>query len=268
MPVNLEVKGSLAKCLATENLIVEHRKVGTASFDVDRRVLTLPMWEKASNRVYDLLVGHEVGHALYTPNEDWKQDEYIDVPMGFVNVVEDARIEKLMKRRYAGLSKTFYKGYQELHDEDFFSVEDEDMSAMSLIDRLNLHYKIGAYYRIPFSSDEQIFVDRAGENETWDEVLELSYDIFMFLKTKNDQPVPKKINLEEVIKAIKSILRIKEVLGANNGIYKSMMAGLNDNHEVDFEELLKIPEKREVIIAKSCIQLWSAICFNSTYRRG
>jgi len=198
--MKFEIKEALAKLLATENLIVEHRKVGTASFDVDRRVLTLPMWEKASNRVYDLLVGHEVGHALYTPNEDWKQDEYIDVPMGFVNVVEDARIEKLMKRRYAGLSKTFYKGYQELHDEDFFSVEDEDMSAMSLIDRLNLHYKIGAYYRIPFSSDEQIFVDRAGENETWDEVLELSYDIFMFLKTKNDQPVPKKINLEDLNK--------------------------------------------------------------------
>ena len=65
--INQEVKGTLAKLLATENLTVEHRKVTTASFDVVNRVLILPIWKTASNTVYDLLVGHEVGHALYTP---------------------------------------------------------------------------------------------------------------------------------------------------------------------------------------------------------
>ena len=196
--MKFEIKETLAKLLATENLIVEHRKVGTASFDVDKRVLTLPMWERASNRVYDLLVGHEVGHALYTPNVDWKKDKYAEVPMGFVNVVEDARIEKLMKRRYAGLSKTFYNGYQELHREDFFSVENEDMSKMSFIDRINLYYKIGAYHMIGFSQEEKPYVDRTGKVETWEEVLDLSYDIFEYLKTKKDEPQPQKVNLDDL----------------------------------------------------------------------
>ena len=40
--------------------------------------LILPLWEKASNDVYDMLVGHEVGHALFTPDEDW-WEEY-DIP--------------------------------------------------------------------------------------------------------------------------------------------------------------------------------------------
>ena len=97
--VNYEVKGQLAKLLATEDLIIENKRVPTASFDVDRRVLTLPMWDKASATVYDLLVGHEVGHALYTPNENWKL-RYPEVPMSFVNILEDVRIEKLMKRKY------------------------------------------------------------------------------------------------------------------------------------------------------------------------
>ena len=44
MPVNIAIKGNLARLLATENLIVEHKQVETAQFDVDRRVLTLPMW--------------------------------------------------------------------------------------------------------------------------------------------------------------------------------------------------------------------------------
>ncbi|BCU93841.1 MAG: hypothetical protein CM15mV3_1270 [Caudoviricetes sp.] len=61
---NQEIKGNLARLLATENLVVEHKQCPTAMFDVDRRVLTLPRWDKASGTVYDMLVGHEVGHAL------------------------------------------------------------------------------------------------------------------------------------------------------------------------------------------------------------
>ena len=67
MNVNHEIKSQLAKLLATEDLVVENKEVDTASFNVHTRVLTLPNWEKASSLVYDLLVGHEVGHALFTP---------------------------------------------------------------------------------------------------------------------------------------------------------------------------------------------------------
>ena len=102
MTINAEVKGTLAKLLATEDLTVEHRQVSTASFDVNSRVLTLPIWKDASETVYDLLVGHEVGHALYTPNIP------IDAPKGFVNVVEDARIERMMKHTYPGLKTVSY----------------------------------------------------------------------------------------------------------------------------------------------------------------
>ena len=134
MSVRHEIKSQLAKLLATEDLVVEHKKVETACFNVHTRVLTLPMWEKASNTVYDMLVGHEVGHALYTPDEDWSENHKI--PRQFVNVVEDARIEKLMKRRYPGITKTFFKGYNELSDEDFFALEGEDVNNMNLADRV------------------------------------------------------------------------------------------------------------------------------------
>ena len=106
--VKHEIKSQLAKLLATEDLIVEHRNVETAQFDVRTRVLTLPNWERASNDVYDMLVGHEVGHALYTPDIEWFKT--LQIPPSFVNIVEDVRIEKLMKRRYAGLAKTFRRG--------------------------------------------------------------------------------------------------------------------------------------------------------------
>ena len=129
MAVQQEIKSQLAKLLATEDLVVEHRQVSTAQFDVHSRVLTLPMWEKASGIVYDMLVGHEVGHALYTPDEwDWRDR----IPQQFMNVVEDVRIEKLMKRKYLGIAKTFFRGYNELHEKDFFEINDEDYNSIQV----------------------------------------------------------------------------------------------------------------------------------------
>ena len=81
-----------------------------------------------------MLVGHEVGHALYTPDEDWRKSVRNKVPKDFVNVVEDARIEKLMKRKFPGLSRSFYQGYEELNNEDFFEVQEVDLERLSFID--------------------------------------------------------------------------------------------------------------------------------------
>jgi hypothetical protein len=189
--VNYEVKGTLAKLLAMEDLIIENRNVSTASFDVDRRVLTLPLWDRASSIVYDLLVGHEVGHALFTPNENWKL-KYPELPQNFVNILEDARVEKLIKRRFAGLNKTFYHGYSKLADDDFFGIDDVDFDDLTLADRINLHFKIGNFEDIPFSEKEQYFVDAAKELETFEQVLELTRELYDHCKdsmeSPNDQP--------------------------------------------------------------------------------
>ena len=183
MSVNHEVKGNLARLLATEDLVVEHKNVSTASFNVDTRVLILPMWEKASSVVYDMLVGHEVGHALYTPNEDLPKH----IPHQFVNVVEDARIEKLMKRRYAGLSKTFYRGYQELAEEDFFQISDDDLTTYNLADKVNLYYKIGNFVDVPFEDDEKELVTLIGETETFVDVLAAAWKLYRFCKQKQEE---------------------------------------------------------------------------------
>ena len=189
--INQEIKGNLAKLLATENLIVEHRTVPTASFDTLRRVLTLPVWDKASATVYDMLVGHEVGHALYTPDIDWRESVRNNVPKDFVNVVEDARIEKLMKRKFPGLARSFYQGYEELNDQDFFEIQEIDLERLSFIDRINLHFKVGAFAMVPFANDiEQQFVARVGNAETFEEVLAICEDIVDYLKEQEKQQTP------------------------------------------------------------------------------
>ena len=178
-----EIKGNLARLLATENLVVEHKSVSTASFNVDDRVLTLPNWEKASNVVYDLLVGHEVGHALYTPV--WGK---FSCPGDYVNVTEDARIEKLMKRRYPGLRKTFYCGYSELNAQDFFGIADEDLDVLLYIDRVNLHFKIGtAGVSVNFNPEEQALVDECAAAETFDEAVAVAEKMWELAKEQQKE---------------------------------------------------------------------------------
>ena len=180
-----EVKGNLARLLATENLTVEHKVCQTASFDTDKRILTLPIWN-VSDHVYDMLVEHEVGHALFTPNDDWTE-VLKDVPKSFLNVTEDARIEKLMKRKFPGVNKDFFKGYKELHEEDFFSVQHEDVTQLHLIDRINLHYKIGTHFMMPFNDAEIVLRDAVGVAETFDQAIQCAIDIYNYEKREQEK---------------------------------------------------------------------------------
>jgi len=185
MAVKHEIKSQLAKLLATEDLVVEHKKVPTACFNVHTRVLTLPLWEKASNLVYDLLVGHEVGHALFTPDEDWT--ETAKVPPQFVNVVEDARIEKLMKRKYAGLAKTFFNGYKELNEEDFFQIGEEDVTSFNLADRVNLYFKVGNFVNLDFKPEEKEIINLIGACESFADTLIAAEELYKYCKKEKEQ---------------------------------------------------------------------------------
>ena len=141
---------TIAKLLASEDISVEQKQLPTAYFDVKNRVLGLPLWASENKDVHDLLVGHEVGHALYTPVDFAKVVDEVDTDndkavLSYHNVIEDIRIEKKIKSKFPGLKRNFYKGYQELVERDFFGTEGKDTSKYGLIDRLNMHYKSEKY---------------------------------------------------------------------------------------------------------------------------
>ena len=225
MSIQQEIKSQLAKLLATEDLIVEHKQVETASFNVETRVLVLPLWEKASSEVYDMLVAHEVGHALFTPCEDWL-DRY-DIPPSFVNIVEDARIEKLMKRKYAGLPKTFFTGYKELQGMDFFKLSGIDVNEMGIADRLNLYFKIGNFIDIDFNDYEKTLVSMVKSAESFDDVLEYSKVIWEYAKEELEQ----KKKEQEEIEEMKAKVEMEDGDGDNEKEYRTTTQGTEGDSE-------------------------------------
>ncbi len=86
------------------------------------------------------------------------------------------------------------------------------------------------------------------------DILEVTVDQILnageFRKSMN-----KKINVEEIVVALRSILKIKEVLGPNNIIYANMMNGLSNIIKPDLETVLNDKEHLEILAAKSVIQL-------------
>ena len=187
---NKQSKTPLARLLATENITVEHRKVPTAFFDLKQRLLVVPIWnQEMSNDVLDLLLSHEIGHALYTPMKEWQKAVDVDkIPHSFLNVIEDARIEKLVKRKYAGLSQIFIRGYRDLIEKDFFKTKDLDINNMLLIDRLNMHFK-SSYIEsdIDFTSAELDIVDRMKNLETFEDVKVLAKELSEYCSKEKEE---------------------------------------------------------------------------------
>jgi hypothetical protein len=188
MSDKFEIRGTLARLLATEDLIVEHKKVDTACFNVHTRCLTLPLWEKASDSVYNMLVLHEISHSLFTPNIDWTENHKI--PQQFINVCEDVRVEKLCKRKYPGSPKSFYAGYKELAEQDFFLIDDTDLETYNLADRVNLYFKIGNYVDVPIQVGEETEIANLIANaETFDEVLIAAKVLYEYCKQKQQEEI-------------------------------------------------------------------------------
>jgi hypothetical protein len=184
----VEQKSQLAKLMATENLTIQHSKIHTAKFDPTKRILYLPMWKDMSSFMYDLLGGHEVGHALYTPAEGW-HDVVTDKTRGknykgFLNVIEDARIEKKVIRKYPGLKSSFRKAYAELSDRDFFGIQHRDINHMSFIDRLNIYTKSQYSENIRFSVEEMQMIGEVQMLETWNDVLRVTEKIYGYCKNE------------------------------------------------------------------------------------
>ena len=196
-------KSILAKLLAKENITIVHGNYRTAFFDVEKRTLGLPLWNNLED-VYDLLVGHEVGHALETPPEGW-HDADVEIPgcpRSYINVVEDVRIEKLIQRRYPGLVSCFKRGYQKLYDDDFFGVNEiPELTSdyVNLIDRINLKAKLRELINVEFLDSERDLVNEVFAVETWEDVLEACRKLYAYaLENQTKSPsIPNNSNEEQ-----------------------------------------------------------------------
>jgi hypothetical protein len=173
-------KSTLAKLLAEEDIFVVHKKMDTAYFNPKSRELGLPIWkdEEMTKDIYDLMVCHEIAHALWTPLDMLETARVRKINHSFVNIVEDARIERMVQDRYPGSVAVFNRGYRDLTAKDFFGIADKEVSELNLIDRINLFFK---KQKVEFTAEEKVWVKRVAETKTPDDVLNLSEELYVWM---------------------------------------------------------------------------------------
>ena len=174
-------KSTIARLLAEEDIHVINKKMDTAYFNIKKRELGLPIWkDEISKDEEELMVCHEIGHAIWTSMDMIDKSRKRNLNQSFVNILEDARIEKFVKRKYPGSVNLFKKGYTALATRDFFGIANEGVNSCNLIDRINLYFKMMP--GVEFSDVEKVFVDRAEKLETEDEVLDLAEDLYKYME--------------------------------------------------------------------------------------
>ena len=197
---NTASKSILARLMADEGITVMHdANAQTASFDLASRTLRLPVWKDMTNALYDMLVGHEVAHALWTPQDRWQADiqsvsDDTGVPYAtvqqYANVVEDARIERKIKARFPGIRRDFLAAYVDLMGRDLFDLGGRSIADLALIDRLNLEFKVGLHAGqvIPFDATERVWVDRISKAESWDDVMDIVRYLLDEVSSQDETP--------------------------------------------------------------------------------
>ena len=186
---------TLAKLLAEEDISVVHKKVPTAAFDVKRRELILPQWKEMPKTIQDLMTLHEVGHALWTSLDMLDKMRERKIEKSFVNVIEDARIEKMVQSRYAGSRKIFRLGYAQLIAQNFFKTQGKDVNRLNLIDRINLHFKKTP--DIQFTPEEQVWVNRVAACNTEDDVLNTAEELYKWMQENPESQEQEQLESQE-----------------------------------------------------------------------
>jgi len=182
----------LGRLLAAENIQIVRQRCATPSFGIKDRTLILPLWENISHVQETLLIGHETGHALFT-TEKYVNNAFDKTRPKFrhyLNVCEDARIERLMKEKFPGLRRDFHLGYTEFHAADFFKLSGRDTSKLNLIDRINMHFKLGRQINLKFNAVEEGFLNVLTEVVTEDDAVEIAQAIYDYAKANAPKPKP------------------------------------------------------------------------------
>ncbi len=201
-------KRALAKLMARENITVQVvDNIKTADFNTVTRILRIPNWPSLDADQTDLLIGHEVGHALFTDYSyieklvaRKRKGEASKGLMTYFNVIEDTRIERKMRTAFPGLRRSFYNGYQSFmkvgpifmmnsRNEFVHPVTGETMpvTKMRLIDRINVHYKLGAFVKVPFAQSELMWLDKIDRCISQDDALAIAIELHKLAKEKRDE---------------------------------------------------------------------------------
>ena len=186
----------LAKLMAKENITIVDGGVSTSMIDLDNRIIYVVTFKPSSplncKEVRVTSLAHEVGHALFTPASLMHEAIKDKMPnlSQYVNLVEDIRIEKLIKNQYKGLHKTMQAGRKIMLDNNFYGLSAKlTPNEMEFCNKLIVYTKVGKENSgITLSSKEECvlrFIERHAIDEP--SVIQCAKFLYLFCQQQKDK---------------------------------------------------------------------------------
>ena len=165
--------------------------------------VVLPYYITKDRDIYILMGSHEISHVLHTPlefldNHDGTNSnkhptvrgvKFNKVLMNCINIVEDIRIERLIRNKFPGFVAVYERGYTKLFH-TLFNMAEDSWDKMHLGDRINHKAKLGKLSKHQLTTYEEGIFRYLKDTKDFNDVIIKSlylYNILMENEKPNDK---------------------------------------------------------------------------------
>ena len=163
----------------------------------------MPYYITKDRDIYILMGSHEISHVLHTPlefldNHDGTNSnkqptvrgvKFNKVLMNCINIVEDIRIERLIRNKFPGFVAVYERGYTKLFH-TLFNMAEDSWDEMHLGDRINHKAKLGKLSKHQLTTYEEGIFRYLKDTKDFNDVIIKSlylYNILMENEKPNDK---------------------------------------------------------------------------------
>jgi len=168
---------------------------------MEDRILTIPFYKETLDKdALDMFIAHECSHAINTPVSGWEKASKTKIPLDIFNIVEDARIDKMIKNKYPGIVNNYRNGAKWLWKNNFFKNKGKKFNDYNIVDKFNLYFKtneLDKFSEKNFTNQEFKLITEGENLKTWGDVVELSEKLYKeFKKENSDKKTQSKSDLK------------------------------------------------------------------------
>jgi hypothetical protein len=182
----------------------------TAAWNPDTDIIYLPVFATNDKDIYLMMGSHEISHAKNTPKTFYKEHndkktgkkivlssgkEISRKLFGCINIVEDIRIEKLIRQQFPGFVANYRNAYRKLLDYPSFAIyknltQESWENDFTIADRINAKAKFGSNIPFPLNDKEYAVLKYCASAKSFDEVLVRALYLHSLLIEEQEQKMP------------------------------------------------------------------------------
>ena len=164
------------------------KNTNTAYYIPDTNTIVLPVFITEDKDLYIMFGSHEVSHAMHTPKDFYDIHNDSDRKvfklkngkvltkklMQCINIVEDIRIEKIIRRKFPGFVANYNRARFKLLNEHWTHIKNltqDDWDKLNIADKINIKAKFGKHITYPLTQREFAIYKYCAKTETFNDVL-------------------------------------------------------------------------------------------------